>query len=88
MRTPGFAGELFGPGQPLDAATYSISIPDAVGHGKASEPSDGLKARFPKYDYDDMAEAQYLLLKEHLGLNHIRLIIGNSMGGMHAWILG
>ena len=88
MLTPGFAGELFGPGQPLDAAKYYIIIPDAIGHGKSSKPSDGLKTRFPNYNYDDMAEAQYLLLKEHLGLNHVRLIIGNSMGGMHAWILG
>jgi homoserine O-acetyltransferase/O-succinyltransferase len=88
MLTPGFAGELFGPGQPLDAAKYYIIIPDAIGHGKSSKPSDGLKAKFPKYNYDDMAEAQYLLLKKHLGLDHVRLIIGNSMGGMHAWILG
>ncbi|WP_407526286.1 alpha/beta fold hydrolase [Methylobacterium oryzisoli] len=88
MLTPGFAGELFGPGQPLDAAKYYIIIPDAIGHGKSSKPSDGLKAKFPKYNYDDMADAQYLLLKTHLGLNRVRLIIGNSMGGMHAWILG
>ncbi|GJD54070.1 Homoserine O-acetyltransferase [Methylobacterium crusticola] len=88
MLTPGFAGELFGPGQPLDAAKYYIIIPDAIGHGKSSKPSDGLKTKFPRYNYDDMAEAQYQLLKEHLGLKHVRLIIGNSMGGMHAWILG
>ncbi|WP_342166836.1 alpha/beta fold hydrolase [Methylobacterium sp. SD21] len=88
MLTDGFAGELFGPGQPLDAAKYYIIIPDAIGHGKSSKPSDRLKTRFPKYNYDDMAEAQYRLLKQHLGLEHVRLIIGNSMGGMHAWILG
>lgn len=88
MLTAGFAGELFGPGQPLDASKYFIVIPDAIGHGKSSKPSDGLRARFPKYNYDDMAEAQYRLLTEHLGLKHVRLIIGNSMGGMHAWILG
>ena len=88
MLTPGFAGTLFGPGQPLDATRYYIIIPDAIGHGKSSKPSDGLKTKFPKYDYDDMAEAQYRLLKEHLGLDHVRLIIGNSMGGMHTWILG
>ncbi len=88
MLTPGFAGELFGPGQPLDAAKYYIILPDAIGHGQSSKPSDGLKAKFPKYNYDDMAEAQYRLLREHLGLKHVRLIIGNSMGGMHAWILG
>ena len=88
MLTAGFAGELFGPGQPLDATQYYIIIPDAIGHGKSSKPSDGLKTRFPKYNYDDMAEAQYRLLTQHLGLKHVRLIIGNSMGGMHAWILG
>lgn len=88
MLTPGFAGELFGPGQPLDAAKHYIILPDAIGHGQSSKPSDGLKTKFPKYNYDDMAEAQYRLLKEHLGLKHVRLIIGNSMGGMHAWILG
>lgn len=88
MLTPGFAGELFGPGQPLDAAKYYIIIPDVLGHGKSSKPSDGLRTKFPRYDYDDMVEAQYRLLKEHLGLNHVRLIIGNSMGGMHAWIWG
>lgn len=88
LLTPGFAGELFGPGQPLDAAKYYIIIPDAIGHGKSSKPSDGLKTKFPKYNYDDMVEAQYQLLKEHLGLDRVRLIIGNSMGGMHAWIWG
>ncbi|CAA2156078.1 Homoserine O-acetyltransferase [Methylobacterium brachiatum] len=88
MLTPSFAGELFGPGQPLDAAKYYIIIPDVLGHGKSSKPSDGLRTKFPRYDYDDMVEAQYRLLKEHLGLNHVRLIIGNSMGGMHAWIWG
>ena len=81
MLTPGFAGELFGPSQPLDAAKYYIIIPDVLGHGKSSKPSDGLKTKFPRYNYDDMVEAQYRLLKEHLGLNHVRLIIGNSMGG-------
>lgn len=88
MLTPGFAGELFGPGQPLDAGKYYIIIPDVLGHGKSSKPSDGLKAKFPGYNYDDMVEAQYRLLKEHFGLDHVRLIIGNSMGGMHAWIWG
>ncbi|MFH6784771.1 MULTISPECIES: alpha/beta fold hydrolase [Methylobacterium] len=88
MLTPGFAGELFGPGQPLDAAKYYIVLPDAIGHGKSSKPSDGLRTRFPRYNYDDMAEAQYRLLKEHLGLKHVRLVIGNSMGGMHAWVMG
>jgi homoserine O-acetyltransferase/O-succinyltransferase len=88
MLTPAFAGELFGPGQPLDTAKYYIIIPDGIGHGKSSKPSDGLRTKFPKYDYDDMVEAQYRLLKEGLGVPHLRLIIGNSMGGMHAWIWG
>ncbi len=83
-----FAGELFGPGQPLDAAKYFIVLPDAIGHGKSSKPSDGLRAKFPRYNYDDMVAAQYRLLTEGLGIRHVRLIIGNSMGGMHAWIWG
>jgi homoserine O-acetyltransferase/O-succinyltransferase len=88
MLTAGFAGELFGPGQPLDAAKYFIIIPDAIGHGQSSKPSDGLKTAFPKYDYDDMVDAQYRLVKEGLGVRHLRLVIGNSMGGMHTWIWG
>ncbi len=88
MLTPGFAGELFGPGQPLDAKKYYIIITDAVGHGQSSKPSDGLKAKFPKYDYDDMVEAQHLLLTEGLKIKHLRLIIGNSMGGMQTWMWG
>ena len=88
MLTPAFAGELFGPGQPLDAQKYFIIIPDGIGHGKSSKPSDGLRTKFPKYDYDDMVEAQYRLLMEHLGIRHLRLVIGNSMGGMHTWIWG
>jgi homoserine O-acetyltransferase len=86
--TPAFAGELFGPGQPLDAAKYYIIIPDALGHGKSSKPSDGLKTEFPQYDYADMVDAQHRLLTEGLGIRHVRLIIGNSMGGMHAWLWG
>lgn len=88
MLTPPFAGELFGPGQPLDATKYFIVLPDAIGAGKSSKPSDGLRAKFPRYDYDDMVEAQYRVLREGLGLPHIRLLVGNSMGGMHAWIFG
>ena len=88
MLTPAYAGELFGPGQPLDAAKYFIIIPDSVGHGKSSKPSDGLRTRFPKYDYDDMVDAQYRLVKEGLGIKHLRLITGNSMGGMQTWIWG
>jgi len=71
MLTPAFAGELFGPGQPLDAAKYFIIIPDGIGHGKSSKPSDGMKTAFPKYDYDDMAQAQFRLVKEGLGLKHL-----------------
>ena len=88
MLTRGFAGELFGPGQPFDAAKYYIIIPDALGHGGSSKPSDGLKARFPRYDYADMVDAQRRLLTEGLGIRHVRLIIGNSMGGMQAWLWG
>jgi homoserine O-acetyltransferase/O-succinyltransferase len=86
MLTPAFAGELFGPGQPLDASRYYIILPDAVGTGKSSKPSDGLRTKFPKYNYDDMVDAQYRLVKEHLGVRHLRLVIGNSMGGMQTWI--
>jgi len=86
MLTPAFAGELFGAGQPLDASKYFIIIPDGIGHGKSSKPSDGMKTAFPNYDYDDMVEAQFRLVKEGLGIKHLRLVIGNSMGGMHAWL--
>lgn len=86
MLTPTFAGELFGPGQPLDASKYYIIIPDSIGHGKSSKPSDGMKTAFPKYNYEDMVDAQYRLVREGLGVRHLRLVIGNSMGGMHAWI--
>jgi len=86
MLNPAFAGELFGVGQPLDASRYFIILPDAIGTGKSSKPSDGLRAAFPKYNYDDMVDAQYRLVKEHLGIRHLRLVIGNSMGGMQAWI--
>jgi homoserine O-acetyltransferase len=88
MLTPAFAGELFGPGQPLDAAKYYIIIPDALGHGKSSKPSDGLKTKFPKYDYSDMVDAQHRLLVEGLGVKHVRAIVGNSMGGMNTWLWG
>jgi homoserine O-acetyltransferase len=88
MLTPAFAGELFGAGQPLDASKYYIIIPDAIGHGKSSKPSDGMKTGFPKYNYDDMVEAQHRLVKEGLGVKHLRLVIGNSMGGMQTWMWG
>ncbi len=86
MLTPAFAGELFGPGQPLDASKYFIIIPDGIGHGKSTKPSDGMRAQFPKYNYADMVEAQYRLIKEGLGIRHLRLVMGNSMGGMHTWL--
>jgi homoserine O-acetyltransferase/O-succinyltransferase len=86
MLTPAFAGELFGPGQPLDATRYYIVLPDAIGHGKSSKPSDGLRTSFPKYNYEDMVDAQYRLVSEHLGLRHLRVVLGYSMGGMETWI--
>lgn len=86
MLSPGFAGELFGAGQPLDAAKHYIVLPDAIGHGKSSKPSDGLRMKFPRYGYDDMVDASHRLLTEHLGVRRARLVIGNSMGGMETWI--
>lgn len=83
-----FAGELFGPGQLLDGERFYIILPDAIGHGKSSRPSDGLHMSFPKYTYDDMVRAQYRLLTEHLGVDHLRLVMGTSMGGMHTWVWG
>jgi homoserine O-acetyltransferase len=81
-----FAGVLFGPGQLLDATKYFIILPDNVGHGQSSKPSDGLHMRFPHYEYDDMIELQYRLLTQGLGVNHLRLVMGTSMGGMHSWL--
>jgi homoserine O-acetyltransferase/O-succinyltransferase len=86
MLAPVFAGELFGPGQPLDASRYFVILPDAIGHGKSSKPSDGLRTGFPKYNYEDMVDAQYRLVTEHLGVRHLRLVLGFSMGGMETWI--
>jgi homoserine O-acetyltransferase/O-succinyltransferase len=83
-----FAGGLFGPGRLLDAERYYIVLPDAIGHGRSSRPSDGLRMRFPKYTYDDMVRAHHLLLTEHLGVDHLRLVMGTSMGGMQAWVWG
>ena len=83
-----FGGKLFGPGQLLDAATHYIILPDAIGHGKSSKPSDGLHMRFPKYTYDDMVKADYLLVTEGLKVNHLRLVMGTSMGAMHTWVWG
>ena len=88
MLTPAFAGELFGPGQPLDAAKYFIILPDAIGAGKSSKPSDGLRTKFPRYNYDDMVMAQYSLVTAGLRIRHLRLVLGVSMGGMHTWIWG
>jgi len=84
---PQFAGELFGAGQLLDVAKYFIILPDGIGHGKSSKPSDGLHAKFPQYDYDDMVAAQHALA-EHLGVAHLRLILGTSMGCMHSFVWG
>jgi homoserine O-acetyltransferase len=81
-----FAGVLFGPGQLLDATKYFIVLPDNVGHGESSKPSDGLHMRFPHYEYDDMIELQYRLLTQGLGVDHLRLVMGTSMGGMHTWL--
>ena len=86
MMGAAFGGELFGPGQPLDASRYYIVLPDAIGTGKSSKPSDGLRASFPRYNYDDMVQAQYRLVTEHLKLKHLRLVLGNSMGGMQTWL--
>jgi homoserine O-acetyltransferase len=85
---PEFAGELFGRGQLLDAEKYFLILPDGIGHGKSSKPSDGLRAHFPHYGYLDMIEAQYRLLIDGLQVNHLRLVMGTSMGGMHAWVWG
>ena len=85
---PEFAGELFGPGQPLDATRFFIVLPDGIGHGKSSKPSDGMHAKFPRYGYNDMVQAQDRLLVDGLGVNHARLVMGTSMGGMHTWLWG
>ncbi len=85
---PEFAGELFGKDQPLDATKFFIVLPDGIGHGKSSKPSDALHAKFPRYGYVDMVEAQYRLLTDGLGVNHAQLVMGTSMGGMHSWLWG
>lgn len=83
-----FAGNLFNPGQLLDATKYFIILPDAIGHGKSSKPSDGMRMNFPKYSYNDMVKSTYKLLTDHLGVNHLRLVMGTSMGGMQSWVWG
>jgi homoserine O-acetyltransferase len=85
---PEFADQLFGPGQPLDITRYWIILPDSIGTGKSSKPSDGLRMQFPRYDYDDMIDVQYHLLHEHLGIARMRLIMGTSMGCMQGFIWG
>jgi homoserine O-acetyltransferase len=85
---PQFANVLFGPGQLLDVTKYFVILPDNIGHGKSSKPSDGLHAKFPQYDYDDMVLAQHELLAQGLGVNHLRLVMGTSMGCMHSWVWG
>jgi len=85
---PEFAGELFGVGQPLDATKFFIVLLDGIGHGQSSKPSDGLRARFPRYGYRDMVAAGHRMLTEGLGVNHLRLVVGTSMGGMHTWLWG
>ena len=82
----GWAGQLYGPGQALDTAKFFIVMPDNLGHGASSKPSDGLKAKFPKYTYDDMVKLQYQMLTEGLGVNHLRIVMGTSMGCMHSWV--
>src|ERR1043165_1733332 len=86
--TEQFAGVLFGAGQLLDATKYFIVLPVVIGHGKSSKPSDGLHARFPRYTYDDMVAAHYNPLTEKLGVNHLRLVMGTSIGGMQTWVWG
>ena len=86
--SPNFADVLFGPGQLLDATRFFIILPDGIGHGQSSKPSDGLRGAFPRYTYDDMVRAQHRLLTEGLKVNHLRLVMGTSMGGMHAWVWG
>src|SRR5262245_14710401 len=84
----GFGGQLFGKGQLLDTSTHFIILPDGIGTGRSSKPSDGLKGKFPKYGYEDMVTAQYRLATEGLGLNHMLLVMGTSMGCMHSWMWG
>ena len=88
FEAPSFAGELFVSGGLLDANRYFVIMPDALGFGQSSKPSDGLRARFPRYGYSDIVTAQYRLLTEGLGVNHLRLVMGTSMGGMHTWMWG
>ena len=88
LLNPAFGGELFGAGQALDATKYFVILPDSLGIGKSSKPSDGMKAAFPKYNYNDTVDAQYRLITEHFGIKRLRLVMGNSMGGMQTWVWG
>ncbi|WPH15902.1 alpha/beta fold hydrolase [Variovorax paradoxus] len=88
LLSPEFGNQLFRAGQPLDAARHFIVLPDAIGHGGSAKPSDGLRASFPRYNYEDMVDAQYRVVTEALGLRHLRLVLGVSMGGMHTWLWG
>jgi homoserine O-acetyltransferase/O-succinyltransferase len=83
-----FGGPLYGPGKPFDLANFYLIIPDAIGHGKSSKPSDGMRAHFPRYGYEDIVAAQHLLVTEKLGVRHFRLVLGVSMGAMHTWLWG
>ena len=85
---PIFAGVLFGPGELMDASKYYIILPDNIGHGKSSKPSDGMHALFPQYDYADMVSLQHELVEKGLGVDHLRLVMGTSMGCMHSWMWG
>ena len=88
MLGEGFAGAMYGPGQPLDASRYFLIMPDSIGTGGSTKPSDGMRASFPSFNFDDMVDAQHLLVKDGLGIDHLRLIMGNSMGGMLTWVWG
>jgi homoserine O-acetyltransferase len=85
---PAFAGELFGPGQLLDAGKFFLILPDDIGHGQSSRPSEGLHSKFPNYRYADMVDAEHRLVVDGLHVNHLRLVMGTSMGGMHTWMWG
>ena len=85
---PSLANELFGPGQPLDASQYYVVLPDGIGRGGSSKPSDGLKGKFPHYRYHDIVGSEHRMITEGLGIKHLRLVMGSSMGGMHTWMWG
>jgi homoserine O-acetyltransferase len=88
LLAPSFSGPLYGPGQPFDLSKFYVIIPDAIGHGKSRKPSDGMRAHFPHYGYEDIVAAQHRLVTEKLGVTHLRLVLGRSMGAMHTWLWG